>query len=573
MIQQPENDAAFLGWLCPPPPRSGVGEFGCLLAENETPVLILLVAALAVGLWYAWQWWERRQAVGKSLIVFPLEGTGPRDHPAPKQLAEPVSSSESFVAPGAAWPPEPAPPTTEPAAPPAGPASPTGTAPPPAGPAPPIGLQGNGRGTAAPAPQSSSPAAPGSTPTPQTYPPAPPSPEAPSESPSAPRVTVAGGPMDGTLQLLPGRLELVAGGSESMAREVRFVRVPGQEPEVTFGRDEGAPFVHIRLNLPTVSRRQARLRFRDGRWILVNESGTNPTLVAGEPVPTEGGGRVLADGDRVDMGTVVYRFHQPGATGEVTVAESGLPERSSWFSDQGRRATNQDAVAVRTLPDGRELAVICDGIGSHSEGRVASHLALDVLMDTLEGGAGLRAGVLASHRAIQTRVEDEPDLKGIGTTMVAVLRDRDRYELANVGDSRAYRLDSEGITSLTRDHSFAAEVRRDGTMSEEELARSPWRNAITRHLGEEGELEVDLFGPFQVKDAHMLILCSDGLYGVVDSDAIAAVSRRAVVTEGGVRNVARALGEEALRRGGDDNVSVVALTFTPGAMTRLGGGS
>lgn len=374
---------------------------------------------------------------------------------------------------------------------------------------------------------------------------------------------VAGGPMEGTLQLLPGRLELLAGGSDSLAREVRFVRVPGRDPEVTFGRDEGKPFVHIRLDLPTVSRKQARLRFREGRWTLFNESGTNPTLVEGKPVPADGKGRVLADGDRVDMGTVVYRFHQPGATGAVTIAEDGLAERSSWFSDQGRRATNQDAVAVRTLPDGRELAVICDGIGSHSQGRTASHLALDVLLKTLEEGAGLEAGVLTAHRAIRTRIEDEPDLKGVGTTLVAVLRDGDGYELANVGDSRAYRLDPEGMTRLTRDHSFAAEVRQDGHMSEEELARSPWRNAITRHLGEEGEVEVDLFGQFRAMDPHLLLLCSDGLHGVLDDDAIATVTRQSVTAAGGVRGVARALGEEALRRGGDDNVSVIALTFKP----------
>ena len=511
MIQQAETDATLLGWLCPSGPTSGLEEFGCLLATYEVPVLLVAAVVVGAAARFTWLWWERRKAARTPLLVFPLsgaEGMDPVEAEERRRKADAARRERARTETG---------PAADPAGlPPAAPARDT-----PADPA----------GAGSPAP--------------------------------SPTLPVSGGAMEGTLQLLPGRLELLEGGGAGMAREVRFVRVPGRDPEVTFGREEGDPFLHVRLNLPTVSRRQARLRFRDGRWTLHNESHTNPTLVSGDPLSPDGPGRVLNDGDRIEMGTVIYRFHQPGATSEQKASEEGLTERSSWFTDQGRRPSNQDAVAVRTLPDGRELAVICDGIGSNSNGRIASHLALDTLVATLEGGADLQKGVHAAHRAIRTRIEEDPELEGMGTTLVAVLRHGGRYELANVGDSRAYRLDGEGITCLTRDHSFAAEVRREGTMSEEELARSPWRHAITRHLGAEGELEVDVFGRFEALEAHVLVLCSDGLHGTLDDETVARLTRRSILAEGGVRDVARTLGEEALRQGADDNVSAVALTFRP----------
>ncbi len=538
MMQQADSDATLLGWLCPPTPTSGVGELGCLLASNEVPVLLGLAVVVGVAARVTWQWWERRQAARTPLLVFPLSGSDTVD---PAEMAERRRQADTARQErrGSEAAPTPAPlaasaavPTEAPRAATASPPSPPSREQSGAHPS-----QENGKGGAPSAP---------------------------------PAVAITGGAVDGTLQLLPGRLELVDGGSAATAREVRFVRVPGREPEVTFGRDEGDPFLHVRLNLPTVSRRQARLRFQGGRWVLRNESRTNPTVVQGDPLPADGTERVLNDGDRVEMGTVVYRFHQPGAMESPKPASEGLPDRSSWFTDQGRRSANHDAVAVRTLPDGRELAVICDGIGSNAHGRTASHLALDTLLATLEGGVDLEAGVQAAHRAIRTRIEDDPEMEGMGTTLVAVLRNGGRYELANVGDSRAYRLDGEGITCLTRDHSFAAEVRREGTMSEEELARSPWRNAISRHLGAEGELEVDLFGRYEALEPHILILCSDGLHGTLDDRALARLARQSILAEGSIRGVARTLGEEALRRGADDNVSVVALTFKAWARDEKG---
>ena len=111
--------------------------------------------------------------------------------------------------------------------------------------------------------------------------------------------------IEGTLQLLPGRLEVLTG-SDRM-KEVRFVRVPGPVL-VTFGRYPGDKLTHVQVDSPTVSRMHASMRFAGGNWHIKNLSDTNPVIVNGQPLPTVGGERVLSDGDQVEMGEVIFRF-------------------------------------------------------------------------------------------------------------------------------------------------------------------------------------------------------------------------------------------------------------------------
>jgi FHA domain len=115
-------------------------------------------------------------------------------------------------------------------------------------------------------------------------------------------------PMDGTLQFLPGRLEVVDG--ESPGRDIRFVRTWGETPEITFGRVTGPPYRHVQLRSQTVSRQHARMQYVDARWKLTNLSQTNPVLINGEPLDSAHGNRVLRDGDQIEMGEVVFRFRE-----------------------------------------------------------------------------------------------------------------------------------------------------------------------------------------------------------------------------------------------------------------------
>jgi len=130
-------------------------------------------------------------------------------------------------------------------------------------------------------------------------------------------------PADGTLQFLPGRLEVIAG--RDSGQEIRFVRTPGPDgSRVTFGRAEGAPYRHVQLREPTVSRTHARMTLEavssngpdsalgTPHWRLENLSATNPVVVNGKPLASDGSEScsvVLDEGDRIEMGEVVFRFH------------------------------------------------------------------------------------------------------------------------------------------------------------------------------------------------------------------------------------------------------------------------
>jgi hypothetical protein len=125
---------------------------------------------------------------------------------------------------------------------------------------------------------------------------------------TAARVIQEVAPAEGTLQFLPGRLEIVDG--DVPGRDIRFVRTWGEVPEVTFGRVAGPPYRHVQLRSQTVSRQHARMQFADGRWKLINLSQTNPVVVNGEPLDTAHGQRLLRDGDEIEMGDVLFRFRE-----------------------------------------------------------------------------------------------------------------------------------------------------------------------------------------------------------------------------------------------------------------------
>jgi PPM family protein phosphatase len=358
-------------------------------------------------------------------------------------------------------------------------------------------------------------------------------------------------PPEGTLRLLPGWLEIQSEAGEG--REIRFVHLPGTEPEVTFGRGPGEAYRHVQLESPTVSRLHARLRFQDGDWALRNESATNPTVVNGSPMNGSHLFLPLGDGDRVEMGEVVFLFRHPSKKARASV-------QASWFTDRGPREANQDFVAVRRFDDGRELAAVCDGMGSSPSAALAGETAIETLVAELEGGGALSDAIQVANRAVLTRAGDSSGAEGMGTTLLALLRQGERYEIAHVGDSRAYRVDDGGAHQLTVDHSFVAEAVREGTMSHEEAARSPWRNAVTRHLGAEPDVDADVVGPFSAEEPHLVVLCSDGVHSVLPMEDLDKVVR----TAPDLRAMARAIGEEALRLGSKDNVAAVVMQFGAG---------
>ncbi|MBL0169098.1 MAG: serine/threonine-protein phosphatase [Gemmatimonadaceae bacterium] len=127
----------------------------------------------------------------------------------------------------------------------------------------------------------------------------------------------------------------------------------------------------------------------------------------------------------------------------------------------------------------------------------------------------------------------------------------------NVGDSRAYHITVDGAEQVTEDHSFVAEAAKHGQADGVEAARSRWKNALTRSVGNEGPLEVDVFGPFTTEEPHVVVLCSDGVYKGTPDHVISSVVR--AVPD--VTTAAQTLIDVAFRRGSDDNMSAVLLEF------------
>lgn len=115
-------------------------------------------------------------------------------------------------------------------------------------------------------------------------------------------------PAGGTLQMLPGRLVIVEG--EEAGRELRFVRLGANPQTVTVGRNAGRPYEHVQLKAQTVSRLHARLQYDEGRWSVENLSRTNPLVVNGRAVAAGAAPRVLSDGDMIEVGEVLLRFHE-----------------------------------------------------------------------------------------------------------------------------------------------------------------------------------------------------------------------------------------------------------------------
>ena len=244
--------------------------------------------------------------------------------------------------------------------------------------------------------------------------------------------------------------------------------------------------------------------------------------------------------------------------------ESGAGWSAFGATDVGLvRARNEDAFAVDA-----ELGcyLVADGLGGHPGGDVASALARDAVLDVLGRqrnalAAGEAAGVLedaigAANASILGTGRADVSLEGMGTTLsVLWLGAAARGYIAHVGDSRIYRLDRAGLTQLTEDHTLGMELVRARAMTLEEAEQSSAWHQLTRAVGLHNELSVDGF-PVEVAGADALLLCTDGLTGMVGDGEIARLLRANKPDPG---TACEALIGAALRNGGHDNVTVVVL--------------
>jgi protein phosphatase len=221
----------------------------------------------------------------------------------------------------------------------------------------------------------------------------------------------------------------------------------------------------------------------------------------------------------------------------------------------GQRPYQEDSVLAETLADGRTLIAVADGMGGHAAGEVASALALETLSQAVIDGQALDDAFRLANLRVHEKAS-EPGKQGMGTTLVAALVDGDEFLVANVGDSRGYLISEAGIKRLTEDHSFVAEAMKRG-QSEEEAMATPWRDALTRSIGTEDQVDVDVFGPFPLQGDTAFVICSDGLYKTLSDDDL----RSLFSTSANARGAAQSMITAAYDGGSDDNISVAIAEF------------
>ncbi len=230
-------------------------------------------------------------------------------------------------------------------------------------------------------------------------------------------------------------------------------------------------------------------------------------------------------------------------------------------SDVGRvREANEDSYLVA-----EPLFVVADGMGGHIAGDVASSTAVKVI----EGGssqlssedpATLTKIISDANAAIWDKAQSDPALRGMGTTCTLVLVDEDRVHIAHVGDSRAYRLREGQLEQLTEDHTLVGRMVQEGRLSAEEAQHHPQRSIITRALGVDEDVQVDL-DTVELSAGDRLLICSDGLSSMVEDDQIRDVLAR----ETDPQKAADGLVQLANEAGGDDNITVVVIDFEEGS--------
>ncbi len=235
--------------------------------------------------------------------------------------------------------------------------------------------------------------------------------------------------------------------------------------------------------------------------------------------------------------------------------------RSSALSDTGRRRIQNEDTYVCVPP----LFAVADGMGGAQAGEVASRIATAVFeerLPDLHGEEEVAAMVMEANDRIYRHALDDPAVAGMGTTVTALLVDGDAgaIVIGHVGDSRAYRFRDGALTQLTEDHSLVAELVRTGRLAPEDAEQHPHRSVITRAVGTEPSVEVDVC-TIAAEPGDLYVICSDGLTDMLRDSQIAD----AVGGAGGEPSaVTEALVSAANRAGGIDNVTVVAFEIVEG---------
>jgi serine/threonine protein phosphatase PrpC len=237
-------------------------------------------------------------------------------------------------------------------------------------------------------------------------------------------------------------------------------------------------------------------------------------------------------------------------------------------TDIGRQRGNNEDSHLYWEPDSDEdfrrqgrLAVIADGMGGYEGGQEASRLAVETVRHVYENAfangpqSTLLAALASAHRGIQRYAAQHPQLYGMGTTCTAAAIVDRQLHFAHVGDSRLYRIRAQSISRLTRDHSYVGKLVESGIVRSEDAESHPQRHILTAALGTGREIAPHVPDhPVSLEEGDSLLLCTDGLWGLVGDQELARVARSTPPAE-----ACSQLVTTALERGGPDNITVLVL--------------
>lgn len=256
--------------------------------------------------------------------------------------------------------------------------------------------------------------------------------------------------------------------------------------------------------------------------------------------------------------------------------DSGIEYAS--LTDIGlRRNNNQDSFAVQAAPDADSwrqrghLFIVADGMGGHAAGELASKMAADNIPLTYSKlvnnspAEAIRTAIEDANSQIHTRGQANIGFHGMGTTSSVLLLRPEGAMVAHVGDSRIYRLRQGQLEQLTFDHSLVWEMMFNSQVPADDLQGIIPRNVVTRSLGPNPAVQVDLEGPFPIEPGDTFMMCSDGLSGQVKDEELGAILGSLAPQE-----AVQALIDLANLRGGPDNITVIVVRVKEGAASRRG---
>ncbi len=245
-----------------------------------------------------------------------------------------------------------------------------------------------------------------------------------------------------------------------------------------------------------------------------------------------------------------------------------------------KRSSNQDSFSCKHLSENTSLCVVCDGMGGAAGGDVASSIAIQTFCGYINRAfeqhkiinahkikSILNAAAESANSAVYSAAKNNPELRGMGTTLCAALAIDDTLHIANIGDSRLYIVSEEKITKITHDHSYVQYLIDIGNMTPEEAADCPHRNIVTRIVGSEDYCELDYYTVKLSGSGEYVLICSDGLTNYMAIDDIRSIVTSNIpflpgeeLTEDEILEIKTGLLiEGANQGGGGDNITVILM--------------